>query len=208
LEREHYYPKINLVGKTPGPAELGQGPIGSQLGKGPIESGIYYDGIDNFSGHVPVQETQLRSQRRPGKPNRTAKRRTQASSAGCLNTCASDIQRRGNKSTVHMIKMVRCRKFWFANRTTPSNRTRKLHRATKILQLFSAASHLHRKSINFVTEQIFHQKLLGVKNKGLLLHKDFGQALICFSTHIILTWSTSVGNWLSRLKFLNIVSLT
>jgi len=34
---------------------------GSQLGKGPIESGMFSDRSDTIPGHVPVQETQLRS---------------------------------------------------------------------------------------------------------------------------------------------------
>jgi len=44
-----------------GPWRGGQGPIGSQLGKGPIESGIILDESDTIPGHIPVQETQLKS---------------------------------------------------------------------------------------------------------------------------------------------------
>jgi len=65
------------------------------------------------------------------------------------------------------IKMVRCKKFWSANRTAPSNRAGKLHRTANILQFFFAAPRLHRKSINFSTEQIYRQKIIRYKNKGL-----------------------------------------
>jgi len=55
------YPRRTSVGEMTGLWKGGQVLTGSQLRKGPIKSGKFSDGSDTFSGHAPVQGTQLRS---------------------------------------------------------------------------------------------------------------------------------------------------